>query len=51
MERLSLAKGGDFRHLTSAKEWLLSFGGFVANSGGFGDFRLSTSQIDTRPIT
>src|SRR6516164_7054096 len=33
MERLSLAKGGDFLHLTSAKEWLLSFGGFVANSG------------------
>src|SRR5262249_59720656 len=30
------ANGSHFRHLTSAKEWLLSFGGFVANSGGSG---------------
>ena len=33
VERLSLAKGSDFQHLISAKEWPLSFGGFVANSG------------------
>jgi hypothetical protein len=49
-KRLDLRNGGDFRHLTSAKEWFLGFSGFVAHSGVSGTSAYPISQIGTRPI-